>query len=422
MIKASTNPPSPGKLAMLLAAPHRGLFAAGMAQGVLLMAWWLFDLGGRYGGWWTITGGNMPHSWWHALLLIYGLFPFFIFGFLLTAGPRWQQQPDTPPAIYRPVILLMAAGWLLADIGVHTPWLLPIGLLLALAGWLLGLSYLWRLVWGGANNGRKAGHNPGWPHSWLVAVSHSLGALGLLAFLALAAERAVAGQPDHLWLGPLAIALGLWAYLLPTFLIVLHRMLPFFSQSVIPGYQAGRPAWALGCLLAGSLGHGLLGVLELPGWSWIVDLPAAGAALYLSALWQLRASLVNRILAVLHIAFVWVGLGFGLLAANSLFILAGWPNLGLAPLHGLTIGFVSATLVGMASRVTLGHSGRPIVGDKVMWYCVWGMQLAAVLRIAAECWPLLQIAAVLVWLLAFVVWAWHYAPAYWRPRQDGQAG
>jgi uncharacterized protein involved in response to NO len=220
-------------LAMLLAAPHRGLFATAMAQGLLVMAWWTADLAGRYGGLWPTWPPPLPPAWLHALSLIHGVFACFIFGFILTAGPRWQQRPDTPPAVYRPVALLLASGWLLADVGLLLPALLPIGFLLALAGW----SVLWRLALTGQRDRR---------HILAMALAQTAGALSLLTFALL-----TAGGPA--WLGPWAITLGLWAYLLPVFLIVSHRMLPFFSQSIIAGFAAPRPYWTLYLMLLGSL-------------------------------------------------------------------------------------------------------------------------------------------------------------------------
>ena len=40
---------------------------------------------------------------------------------------------------------------------------------------------------------------------------------------------------------------------------------------------------------------------------------------------------------------------------------------GLAPLHTFAIGFFASMVLGMASRVTLGHSGRPLVLDNFTW-------------------------------------------------------
>jgi len=393
---------------ILCSAPHRGMFAAGMAQGLLIMALWFIDLLGRYGG---VSPGltfapPLPPAWFHVGWLAYGMFAFFIFGFILTAGPRWQRQPDTGPGVFRPALLLMAGGWLIADLGLLVPALLPAGLLVAGGGWSVATLFLWKLF------ARTVGDRM---HMGCMATAQTAGLLGLLAFAALAA-----GGPPAL--GPLVIALGLWFYLIPVFLIVLHRMLPFFSQGVIPNFRPPRSDWALFLLSGGSMLHGLLAWLDLPNWTWLVDLPAAFAAARLTWLWRLRESFGAKILAVLHVAFAWAGIGFGLFGVHSLMVAGGLPGLNLAPIHAMTVGFASSTLIGMASRVTLGHSGRPIVGDRVMWTCFWAMQAAALLRLAGEWQPLLNPAAALVWWLAFAVWAWRYAPAYWRVQGDGLHG
>ena len=137
--------------------------------------------------------------------------------------------------------------------------------------------------------------------------------------------------------------------------------------------------------------------------------------------------MANRMLAVLHVAFAWLGPAFGLSALQSLLrnVMPGF--LGQAPLHALTLGFFASMLLGMASRVTMGHSGRPVAADDVMWRAFCMMQAAAVLRVVSELpalpgrYPLMWLSS-LLWLGAFALWAWRYAPACWRPREDGAAG
>jgi uncharacterized protein involved in response to NO len=115
-------------------------------------------------------------------------------------------------------------------------------------------------------------------------------------------------------------------------------------------------------------------------------------------------------------------------AANSLLLLlTGSGLLGLAPLHALTLGFFASAVVGMVTRVTLGHSGRPLNADNATWLIFWGMQGVTVLRIAAEFVLLpgaasLSFLAALGWLAVFGAWYAKFAPAYLKPRPDGRPG
>ena len=64
------------------AAPHRMMFLAGAVQGLAVIAWWLTELIGRYTSAWVPPPWAIPAIWAHGFLMIYGFFPFFIFGFL----------------------------------------------------------------------------------------------------------------------------------------------------------------------------------------------------------------------------------------------------------------------------------------------------------------------------------------------------
>jgi uncharacterized protein involved in response to NO len=74
--------------------------------------------------------------------------------------------------------------------------------------------------------------------------------------------------------------------------------------------------------------------------------------------------------------------------------------------------------------LTLGHFGRALEADTLTWTCYLGVALAAVLRAAAEFLPgsaageVLMIAAAIVWLASFGVWAARYVPMYLTARVD----
>jgi len=151
-------------------------------------------------------------------------------------------------------------------------------------------------------------------------------------------------------------------------------------------------------------------------------------AIHHSRLWKFRRSFEVRLLAMLHIAFLWFGVAMALYTVQSLALLVGnvW-ILGRAPLHALGIGFVTGMMVAMASRVTLGHSGRALEADNLTWRVLFGVNLAAALRIGAEFLPpaiagTLNVLAAATWLAALAPWAWRYLPMYLRPRIDGKPG
>ena len=392
-------------------APHRVMFLSGATQALLAALWWAFDLGGRHAGLYAAPAWPLPAPWIHAVLMSYGFFPFFIFGFAMTAGPRWQAAAPVGPASYLSAFALMAAGWLGFHAALWLPALLLPSLALVLAGWCAGLPSLWRVA-----------RTPSNEQTHILAVVGGLtfGALLLAAFLGFAA-----GGPA--WLATLAVKGGVWFFLLPVFTALCHRMVPFFSSAVIPKYRVVRPLWLLHLLLACYAVHGILEVAGLPRWTWLADLPAALAAGWLSYAWQLRRCLAVRLLAVLHVAFAWLGAGLALQAAGSLLLFFGAGSLGLAPLHALTLGFFASAVIGMVTRVTLGHSGRALDADRTVWTVFWGMQGVAVLRVTAEFAHLpgaanLYLLAALGWLAALGAWYAKFAPVYLKPRPDGQRG
>jgi uncharacterized protein involved in response to NO len=391
------------------------MFFSGTFQALAAMAFWSLEVGGSYAGFWSPPRwpllGFFPPFLLHALLISCGVFPFFIFGFILTAGPRWQGAGDLSQRHYVPAFVLLACGWLLVWAALLQPALLVAGLALAVSGWVAVALTLTRIA-----RFRPTDRE----HIVYVTTAAWLGAAGLAAFLAFAA-----GAP--LWWARLGISLVVWGFLLPVFLAVAHRMLPFFTSSAVPGYAVHRPVWALRILLGASLAHGGLTAIEQAQWLWLVDLPAALAAGRLTWLWWSRAAIRNSMLAVLHVAFAWLAPAFALFALQSISWRAVPGFLGQAPLHALTLGFFASMLLGMASRVTMGHSGRPVATDAAMWRAFWMMQGAALLRVISELPQLpgahgLMWLSSLLWLAAFALWAWRFAPAFWRPRADGKPG
>jgi uncharacterized protein involved in response to NO len=391
--------------------PHRMLFLAGAVQMLLTVTWWLVELATRATGFLSLTTA-LPATWGHAFLMVYGVFPFFIFGFLFTVYPRWLRGAAIARRDYVRVFALLFGGILLFTAGlVLSRWIVLLALLLFLAGWALALASLLRVY----ARARERG-----PHERLLNIALAAGLLGIAVFL-------LAVLSDSARLFALTRELGLWLFLVPVVFLVSHRMIPFFSQSTLMNYIMVRPAWGPSLMAVCVVAHAGLELSGLPQWRFLADLPLALAALHHSYVWQFRRSFHARLLAMLHIAFLWLGIGMTLYSVQSLVLLAtGTDYLGRAPLHALGVGFLTSMIVAMASRVTLGHSGRALSADTLTWAVLLGVNASALLRIAAEfilpvaSW--INLLAALVWIGALLPWVWRYLPMYLKPRISQQPG
>lgn len=406
--------PSSGWWATFTAAPHRMMFFGGAFQLLVTLLFWGAEMVGRHTSWWEPLETTIPSTWAHAFLMLYGLFLFFIFGFLMTTYPRWMNGPLVERSEYVGTFLLLFFGLLLFYVGLFTTQgMVAAGLVVFLAGWAFGIRALLRVF-------RQAPGNDKSYERWLN-LAHILGWLGAALYLAwLFAPR---------WeLLNLSLRLGLWLFLVPVFVTVAHRMVPFFSYCALADYEQVQPRWSLPVIWVGLVVHAVLEYTALIHWSFLVDLPLAAIVFWHSKAWRIERSFSIRLLAVLHVAVFMLGVALVLFGVRSLlWQFAGEDVLGRAPLHILGIGFLAAMVVGMATRVSLGHSGRSLEMDTYNWLCFWGMILVAFVRALGE-FPLFNdllhfnLVAALIWLVVTVAWVLRFGPIYLRPRIDGQPG
>jgi uncharacterized protein involved in response to NO len=85
----------------------------------------------------------------------------------------------------------------------------------------------------------------------------------------------------------------------------------------------------------------------------------------------------------------------------------------------LFIGFFGSLLVAMVTRVTQGHSGRPLVLGRVAGFAFVAVQAVALLRVVAELqadalsWQAIAAAG---WIAAFLPWVVRSCWIYLTPR------
>ena len=132
------------------------------------------------------------------------------------------------------------------------------------------------------------------------------------------------------------------------------------------------------------------------------------------------------LLAVLFIGLAWLPLAFALYSAQSIaYAMTGVYWLGRGPAHALFVGFFGSVLIAMVTRVTQGHSGRPLLMPAAAWFAFVAIQVVAVMRVVAEVLPdagAWQALAACGWLLAFAPWLLRIGRIYLSPRADGKPG
>ena len=122
---------------------------------------------------------------------------------------------------------------------------------------------------------------------------------------------------------------------------------------------------------------------------------------------------------MLHLSFAWLAVVFALQAASAF-----GAQIGSAMVHASALGFVGTMLVGFVSRVSFGHSGRPLQVSNLLWVIYLALHVAALLRVAASLTAIPQMMSLSasIWLLLLLTWVGLMLPIYIKARADGQAG
>ena len=407
----SSNFTSVDILRQLAAAPHRLLFFVGASNVLLAMTWWaLWLIDAR---WHVIDMPQpaIPAGWLHAMIMQYQVLPAFMFGFLLTVFPRWMNLPALTRAHYVPVGVGLLAGQVCSLAGLSgCVLLLKLGALFTATSWAIGTTFLVRLVH--LDKGRT------W-HAVSCVFALGFGLLGLLLYMLFLYRS----DPRLMFA---AIKIGSIAMLLPIYFTVCHRMIPFFAGAALQGYQAPRPLWTLGVLWPLWLLHTWLELRHGYSWLWLPDFAIALLSSWLLWLWWPRRRRMPALLRVLFIGFSWLPIAFALYAIQSAWYLAtGDFILARGPAHALFIGYFGSLLVAMVTRVTQGHSGRPLVLGTTAAFAFVVVQAVAVTRVAAELVPdslAWQAIAGAGWIVAFLPWVLRSGKIYLSPRADGKPG
>ncbi|MCL4792489.1 MAG: NnrS family protein, partial [Gammaproteobacteria bacterium] len=205
------------------------------------------------------------------------------------------------------------------------------------------------------------------------------------------------------------------------------RVIPGFTGTwlrmrgvtILPGSRAWLETAIVPLTIAAGISQSLMPANVLTA---VLCISAGAAHLLRLSGWRGLATTAEPLLLVLHVAYAWLGIGLVLLGLSA----AGLPLPETAALHALTVGGIGGVILGMITRVALGHTGRPLQAARIIQLAYVLLGVSAVVRTFGPLDPggiaLAYTGSGLLWIAAFSLFVWHYAPILTRPRADQPNG
>ena len=348
----------------------------------------------------------LPLARWHGHEMLFGFVGAAIAGFLLTAVPSWTGTK----AVSGAPLGALAALWLLARAAL-SPWL---GL--QVTPWTL-LSPLFFLALGAVLSVplvRKRNYR-NFQFLLLLAL------LGAADLLFVAAQFGWVAAPPF---DPLRFAANVVLLLIA---VVGGRIVPLFTRNAL--VQRGEQSsivptpWLERASLAAVVAVILVDLIR-PETAFAGTVAAVAAVLLTVRVsrWRGYRTLQMPIVVILHAGYAWLPIALALKSA-WLLLHAPWAANWL---HALTAGAFGTMILGVMTRVALGHTGRPLVVARPISVAYVLVILGAGLRVAGPALapslfvPLLFAAAVL-WGGAFLIFLVVYWPILSASRVDDAA-
>lgn len=340
---------------------------------------------------------------WHVHAMLFGGVPAIIAGFTLTAVSSWTGRPTITG---RPLAFLVLI-WLAGRIAVSVSALIG-----PVAAAMIDLAFPLALA---ATLGREIALAGNW---------RNLRVVGLILLLTLADAGFHA---EAMWRGlaDVSIRVALSAVLM-LILLMGGRITPAFTRNWLKMRGESRLPVSFDRYDALAM---VASALAFAAWIiapvWIGTAILLGLAGLLTAArlsrWRGLATRSEPLLLVLHIAVATIAAGFVIEASAIL-----WPEIvdPTAAVHLWTAGSVGLTVLGVMTRVSRGHTGRPLTAGRLELAIFALVSVGALLRMAAPYtgnayFHVLACAGVL-WAVAFLTFAIGYAGILAGPRTDGR--
>lgn len=385
-------------LEAFLSYGFRPFFALAAAWAVLALAAVLGAL--ALGAW---PGEGIALGRWHGHEMLFGFVAAAIAGFLLTAVPTWTGTR----ALGGWPLVALAALWTAGRV-VMWPWL-P----LHDTPWvLLDAAFFPSLAIGVGIALVRARNYRNFQFMLLLALLTAAD----LAFLA--GRLGWTAVPPF---DPIRFAANLVMLMIA---IVGGRILPLFTRNALlqrgVKVDIGRASWLDRTSIAALVAVIAVDIVrqDTPIAGWV---SAVAALLLLARMsrWHGHRTLGIPIVWILHVGYVWIAVALALKAA-WLLVPAPWAANWL---HALTAGAFGTMILGVMTRVALGHTGRALAVGAPIVAAYWLVIVGAALRVLGPAalpahYVLSMSAALSTWVAAFAIFLVVYLPILIAPRPD----
>jgi uncharacterized protein involved in response to NO len=376
----SAREPGGGRRFALFDLGFRTMYFVAAVFGSISIAAWAAQFTG------ALPYAVYPSPFWHAHEMVFGFALAVIVGFLFTAGHNWTRQP-TPSGWS---LAAIAALWIAARALAATPWRNTAAFFDVLFA-LAAAAGLWGALWRARNS-----------RNYFFA-----GLLVAMAALNAAFYLALAGRIDVDLARVLRMALDVVLFIC---VVMAGRVVPMFTNNAIPGAGATRQPWIERLAPISVLALLACDAFAAPG-ALVAVVAIAGAVVNLARLllWHPLKTRARPILWILHAAHAWIPIHLALRAASGMDVVPS-----TLATHALGVGVAGGLIIGMITRTSRGHSGRPLLAGRAEVLAYTLVMVAALARVGIPLFaPEWTIAAIVIaaacWSAAFAV----YAIAYW---------
>jgi uncharacterized protein involved in response to NO len=198
------------------------------------------------------------------------------------------------------------------------------------------------------------------------------------------------------------------------------RIVPSFTTNWIKRWNPGRLPQSPGRFDAFAMTVGIIALavwimsarVAVPGWL-CGGLLLLGGLLHLTrqVRWAPYRTLREPLVTILHVGYLFVGLGFLLMGLTEL---SHGRVAASAGIHAWTTGAIGTMTLAVMTRASLGHTGRPLTAGPMTVVIYAGVVVAAGVRIVSALVPELALvlipAAGVAWIVAFLGFAGAYGP------------